>query len=127
VLAAGVFMPSAEAPVRDLWDLQPANRGWRPIDENGLSNVIIRFLRRELVGAAIFANREVEVSRRPGDQVGKRADNLIDTFRQRNGRRPFRFDRGGNLLGPIPDTQRAPPYCLDTRSDISILCSLDLL
>lgn len=72
----------AQTPVRDLWDLQPHNRGWRPIDENGLSDAITRFLRRELVGAAIFANREVEVSRRPGDPVGKRTDILINTFRR---------------------------------------------
>jgi hypothetical protein len=38
-------------------------------------------LRRELVGAGIFANREVEVSRRPGDPVGQRTDILINTFR----------------------------------------------
>jgi hypothetical protein len=71
----------AQTPVRDLWDRQGTAKVFRPIDENGLSDVIARFLRRELVGAGIFANREVEVSRRPGDPVGQRTDILINTFR----------------------------------------------
>ncbi len=56
----------AQTPVRDLWDRQRGNDIYRPIDESALSDVITRFLRVELGGFGIFANREVEIGRAPG-------------------------------------------------------------
>jgi hypothetical protein len=56
----------AQTPVRDLWDRQCSKNVFRPIDENGFSDVVARFLQTELAHAGIFANREVEVSRVPG-------------------------------------------------------------
>ena len=72
----------AQTPVRDLWDRQGKTGFYQPIDENGISDVITRFLRHELASGGIFANREVEVRRRPGDPVGKRTDILINTVRR---------------------------------------------
>ncbi|MHB1658344.1 MAG: NACHT domain-containing protein [Acidithiobacillus sp.] len=72
----------AQTPVRDLWDRQSGGDIYRPIDENGLSDVIVRYLRRELEGKGIFANREVEVTRRPSAPVGQRTDILINTLRR---------------------------------------------
>jgi hypothetical protein len=74
-------LPGAQTPVRGLWDLQP-DRTWRPIDENGLSDAITRDLQHELEITGIFANREVEVRRRPGDPVGQRTDILVNTMRR---------------------------------------------
>lgn len=71
----------AQTPVRDLWDRQGKTGTYQPIDENGFSDVIARFLRQELAGEGIFANREVEVTRRPGAPVGQRTDILVNTFR----------------------------------------------
>ena len=71
----------AQTPVRDLWDRQGRSRKYRPIDENGFSDVIVRYLRRELGGTGIFANREVEVKRIPGSPVGTRTDILINAIR----------------------------------------------
>lgn len=79
----------AQTPVRDLWDRQGTKRVFRPIDENGFSDVIARFLRRELGSSGIFANREVEVSRRPGAPVGQRTDILVNTVRRRENGEPF--------------------------------------
>lgn len=56
---------------------------FRPIDENGFSDVVARFLQAELARAGIFANREVEVSRVPGAPVGRRTDILINAVRRR--------------------------------------------
>ena len=72
----------AQTPVRGLWDRQGTAKVFRPIDENGLSDAITTFLRRELSDAGIFANREAEVKRRPSDPVGQRTDILINTFRR---------------------------------------------
>ncbi len=72
----------AQTPVRDLWDRQRGKNIYCPIDENGLSDVIARYLRRELEGVGIFANREVEVTRRPSAPVGQRTDILINTLRR---------------------------------------------
>jgi len=74
----------AQTPVRDLWDRQQNKDIYRPIDENALSDVITRFLRTELGGAGIFANREVEVSRVPGAPVGQRTDILVNAVRRRS-------------------------------------------
>ena len=46
----------AQTPVRDLWDCQRGKDIFRPIDENALSDVIVRFLRAELGSAGIFAS-----------------------------------------------------------------------
>jgi hypothetical protein len=82
----------AQTPVRDLWDRQRSTRLYCPIDENGLSDVIARYLRQELGAIGIFANREVEVTRRPGNPVGQRTDILVNTVRR---------GRGGESLDPI--------------------------
>ncbi len=75
-------LQGAQTPVRDLWDRQGTSKSYRPIDENGLSDSVARYLRQTLGSAGFFANREVEVSRRPGDPVGKRTDILINTVRR---------------------------------------------
>jgi hypothetical protein len=72
----------AQTPVRDLWDRQGTSQLYRPIDENGFSDVIARYLRQHLSAAGIFANREVEVVRHPGAPVGQRTDILINTLRR---------------------------------------------
>jgi hypothetical protein len=73
----------AQTPVRDLWDRMPGRPTvYRPLDENGVSDVVIRFLRQELGNAGIIANREVEVSRRPGAPVGQRTDILVNAVRR---------------------------------------------
>jgi hypothetical protein len=72
----------AQTPVRGLWDRQGSTQSYRPIDENGLSDVIARYLRQELQLQGIFANREVEVTRRPGKPVGQRTDILVNTLRR---------------------------------------------
>jgi hypothetical protein len=72
----------AQTPVRDLWDRQGGKDIFRPIDENALSDVIARYLRNELGGAGIVANREVEVSRAPGAPVGQRTDILVNAIRR---------------------------------------------
>jgi hypothetical protein len=79
----------AQTPVRDLWDRQGKTGTYQPIDENGLSDVIARFLRQELAGDGVFANREVEVRRRPGDPVGQRTDILVNTNRRGPDGRPL--------------------------------------
>lgn len=79
----------AQTPVRDLWDRQGSTQIYRPIDENGLSDVIARYLRQELGRTGIFANREVEVTRRPGAPVGQRTDILVNTVRRGPDGQPF--------------------------------------
>jgi hypothetical protein len=79
----------AQTPVRDLWDRQGSTQFYRPIDENGLSDLITRYLRQELRGKGIFANREVEVTRRPGAPVGQRTDILVNTVRHGADGQPF--------------------------------------
>lgn len=76
----------AQTPVRDLWDRQAGQKeSYRPIDENGFTDVIARFLRTELGHKGVFANREVEVGRVPGAPVGRRTDILINAVRRRPG------------------------------------------
>jgi hypothetical protein len=60
----------AQTPVRGLWDRQRGTRLYCPIDENGLSDVITRYLRQELQPVGVFANREVEVTRPPASVRG---------------------------------------------------------
>ena len=79
----------AQTPVRDLWDRQSGKEIYRPIDENGFSDVIARYLRRELGRIGIFANREVEVTRHPGAPVGQRTDILVNTLRRTTDGQPF--------------------------------------
>jgi hypothetical protein len=76
----------AQTPVRDLWDRQPGREVlFRPIDENGFTDVVARFLRAELEHKGIFANREVEVARNPGAPVGLRTDIFVNAVRRRPG------------------------------------------
>lgn len=75
-------LQGAQTPLRDIWDRQGTSQFYRPIDENGFSDVIARYLRQRLSGAGIFANREVEVTRHPGAPVGQRTDILINTLRR---------------------------------------------
>jgi hypothetical protein len=82
----------AQTPVRDLWDRQRGNDIYRPIDESALSDVITRFLRVELGGFGIFANREVEIGRAPGAPVGRRTDILVNAVRR---------SADGELFDPI--------------------------
>ena len=85
----GAELHGAQTPVRDLWDRQGSTQEYRPIDENGFSDVIARFLRHEFGGAGIFANREVEVTRRPGAPIGERTDILVNAVRRRENGEPF--------------------------------------
>lgn len=71
----------AQTPGRGLWDRQGTSQHYRPIDENGFSDAVTLYLRQHLSGAGIFANREVEVVRRPGAPVGKRTDIFVNTLR----------------------------------------------
>jgi hypothetical protein len=76
----------AQNPVRDLWDRQAGQKeSYRPIDENGFTDVIARLLRTELGHKGVFANREVEVGRVPGAPVGRRTDILVNAVRRRPG------------------------------------------
>jgi len=76
----GAELRGEQTPVRDLWDRQ-SNGSLRPIEEDGFSDHITRFLRRELGANGIIANREVEVGRVPGAPMGKRTDIKIDAVR----------------------------------------------
>ena len=76
-------------PVRDLWDRQNRGEWFQPIEEQGISDVIARYLKEKLEGRGIFANREVEVKRRPGSPVGTRTDILITAFRRHDDGRTF--------------------------------------
>jgi hypothetical protein len=74
----------AQTPVRDLWDRQASQKEvYRPIDENGFTDVVTRFLRSELAEKGVSANREVEVGRVPGAPVGKRTDILVNAVRRK--------------------------------------------
>ena len=79
----------AQTPVRGLWDRLGSTQSYRPIDENGLSDVVARYLRQELQVQGVFANREVEVTRRPGAPVGQRTDILVNTVRHAADGRPI--------------------------------------
>jgi len=71
-----------QSPVRGLWDRQGSGKTFRPIEEDGLSDHVSLFLRRELVESGIIANREVEIGRVPGAPVGKRTDIRIDAIKR---------------------------------------------
>lgn len=79
----------AQTPVRDLWDRQGTTHQYRPIDENGFSDVVVRYLRQRLAAAGIFANREVEVLRHPGAPIGQRTDIMINTLRRNSTGEPI--------------------------------------
>jgi hypothetical protein len=53
-----------------------------PLEESGISDVIARYLSRELEPAGIFTNREVEVVRKVGASIGHRTDILINAVRR---------------------------------------------
>jgi hypothetical protein len=71
-----------QTPVRAFWDRQGRSAFFRPIDENGLSDHVRLFLRRELVESGIILNREVEISRVPGAPVGRRTDIKVDALKK---------------------------------------------
>jgi hypothetical protein len=75
-------LSGAQTPVRGLWDRQGVTQHYQPIDENGFSDAVTLYLRQHLSGTGIFANREVEVGRRPGAPVGKRTDIFVNTLRR---------------------------------------------
>jgi hypothetical protein len=79
----------AQNPVRDLWDRQGTSQLYRPIDENGFSDVVARYLRQHLSNEGIFTNREVEVVRHPGAPIGQRTDILINTLRRSDSGEPL--------------------------------------
>ena len=79
----------AQTPVRGLWNLQVKTKLYTPIDENGFSDVVTRYLQQELQVKGVFANREVEVTRRPGAPVGQRTDILVNTVRRATDGRPL--------------------------------------
>jgi hypothetical protein len=79
----------AQTPVRGLWNRQGTSQSYRPIDENGFSDAVTLYLRHHLAGEGIFANREVEVVRHPGDPVGQRTDILINTLRHTESGEPL--------------------------------------
>lgn len=77
-----VELNGAQTPKRDLWDRQGNSKSWQPIDENGFSDVVVRYLRQHLSNSGVFANREVEIIRNAGAPVGRRTDILINTLRR---------------------------------------------
>jgi predicted NACHT family NTPase len=73
----------------DLWS--EVRKGvYRPKEENELSDYIARFLRRDIQGRGIVANREVEIRRGKGDALGERTDIKIDAVAP--GRRAVEYD-----------------------------------
>jgi hypothetical protein len=78
----GAELHGEQSPVRGLWDRQGSGKTFRPVEEDGLSDHVNLFLRRELVDSGIIANREVEVGRVPGAPVGKRTDIRVDAIRR---------------------------------------------
>ncbi|MBX7255913.1 MAG: hypothetical protein K1Y02_06095 [Candidatus Hydrogenedentes bacterium] len=67
--------------IRDVWDYNRAEKTWRPIDENALSDYVGRFLRRDIGDRGIVVNREVHI--RPGHgQPGERTDIHVDAVSQ---------------------------------------------
>jgi hypothetical protein len=71
-----------QTPVRALWDRQKSGPLFRPVEEEALSDDVVRFLRQELVENGAVANREVEIGRVPGAPIGKRTDIRIDALRR---------------------------------------------
>lgn len=68
-------------PIRALWDVQGGDsRRLRPIDEDGLSDHVRLFLKRELVDSGVVVNREVEVGRVPGTRLGSRTDIKVEAI-----------------------------------------------
>jgi hypothetical protein len=70
--------------VGDLWnDLgrdYEGKRWWSPKTEPELSDWLARFLRRDLVGRRVVVNREVEIRRGAGAQLGDRTDIHVDAI-----------------------------------------------
>ena len=60
--------------VRDVWDWQAQTSRWRPIDENGLCDYVVRHLHDDLERCGIVALREVQIRRGFGDGPGQRTD-----------------------------------------------------
>jgi hypothetical protein len=82
------YVAGQQTPVRGLWDLQ-ADKTWRPVEENAISDVLKLYLERELRDRGIIANREVEVSHIAGSPVGDRTDIRVDAVRKRADGRTF--------------------------------------
>ncbi|WP_286839616.1 MULTISPECIES: hypothetical protein [unclassified Acidiphilium] len=73
----------AQTPVRALWDKMPGRPvSYRPLEEDGVSDFVARFLQQQLQVEGVFVNREVEVKKRPGNSVGQRTDILVNTMRR---------------------------------------------
>ena len=118
----------AQTPVRDLWNLQVKTKLYTPIDENGFSDVVTRYLQRELQVKGVFANREVEVTRRPGAPVGQRTDILVNTVRRAIDGRPLDpiaavIEAKGcwnSELFAALDQQLVRDYMVDLRAPVGI-------
>jgi hypothetical protein len=83
---AGLY--GEQTPVRDLWDRQ-ADKSWRPIAEDPLSDHVKRHLKERLAQRGVVVNREVEIGRVPGAAVGSRTDIRIDAVRRSEGGKAF--------------------------------------
>jgi hypothetical protein len=86
----GVIRESVERFQKRLFGSQPAIgdiwntvRGhYRPKEENEITDVIVRFLRDDLVQRGIVTNREVEVRPARGGSSGSRTDIHVDAIRR---------------------------------------------
>lgn len=63
--------------VVDLWDHH--EKEWRPVQEEDISDYIVRFLRRDLADRGVVLNREVQIRKGRGDDMpGQRTDIHVD-------------------------------------------------
>jgi hypothetical protein len=63
--------------VVDLWDHH--EKEWRPVQEEDISDYIVRFLRRDLADRGVVLNREVQIRKgRSDDMPGQRTDIHVD-------------------------------------------------
>ncbi|GAP99541.1 NACHT domain-containing protein [Leptolyngbya sp. NIES-2104] len=69
---------------RDLWDKTQARaQVFKPIDENAFSDYVKRFFDRDLKSRGIIVNREVELRRNYGSNIGERTDIHVDAVLKR--------------------------------------------
>jgi hypothetical protein len=85
-------------PIRDLWDKQKDDT-LKPVEEDALSDHVLRYLKENLENAGVIINREVEVGRAPGAGIGKRTDIKVDAIQIVNGA------RSGNIVTAIIETK----------------------
>jgi hypothetical protein len=65
--------------VVDLWDHH--EKEWRPVQEEDISDYIVRFLRRDLADRGVVLNREVQIRKgRSDDMPGQRTDIHVDAI-----------------------------------------------